>query len=135
MAKLLKLEHLCKDSEFQSVYQRKRSLSDSHLILYVIDNRLPYSRFGLSVSKKMGNAVQRNRIRRLLREAYRLRKSDIPTGFDFVIIPRPTIILDLRVLQNSLVQLSKNLARRIQREGQPNSLETKNPSNNNRSTS
>ena len=52
-------------------------------------NELAYCRLGLSVSRKVGNAVVRNRIKRLLREAFRLSRHDWPIGYDLVIIVRP----------------------------------------------
>ncbi|MFL5331427.1 MAG: ribonuclease P protein component [Gemmataceae bacterium] len=81
-------EHLRRPADFRRVYDGRASASDNALIVYAWPNALPHNRLGLSVSRKHGGAVVRNRIRRLLREAYRLGKCTLPTGFDLVIVPR-----------------------------------------------
>jgi ribonuclease P protein component len=81
-------EHLRRSADFQRVYDRRRSVSDSWLIVYACENDLPYLRLGRSVSRKVGNATQRNRLRRLYREAFRLTRHEMPTGLDIVLIPR-----------------------------------------------
>jgi len=75
-------EHLRRPSEFQRVYERRRSASDEWLIVYGRENNLPHLRLGLSVSRKFGNAVRRNRLRRLYREASRVRDAGEPFSTD-----------------------------------------------------
>src|SRR6266704_2113628 len=81
-------EHLRRPADFRRTYDRRRSVSDSWLIIYACENGLPYLRLELSVSRKVGQATHRNRLRRLYREAFRLTRSEMPAGLDLVLIPR-----------------------------------------------
>ena len=56
------------------------------------DNDLPYSRIGISVGKRFGNAVQRNRAKRLCRELFRLNQYLLPTGVDIIFLPRKRLL-------------------------------------------
>jgi ribonuclease P protein component len=112
-------EHLRREADFRRVFDRKRSVADERLVVYGCDNGLQHSRLGLSVSKKWGNAVKRNRIRRLLREGYRLTKAEYPPGIDLVLIPRNVESLSLDNVQQSLRKLIPQLARRLGREAKP----------------
>jgi ribonuclease P protein component len=109
-------EHLRKPEEFQAVYDRRRSSADGTLIVYAKENGLPHSRLGLSVSKKFGGAVVRNRIRRLMREAYRLTKDEMPSGYDLVLIPRPQEVYELAAFQRSLQKLIPQTTKKIAKE-------------------
>jgi len=73
---------------FQSVYRRGRSWSDLHLVVHTLPRPEPEKRFGLVVGKKVGGAVQRNRVRRLLREACRALAPHVPVGVDVVVVAR-----------------------------------------------
>ncbi len=77
---------------FQQVRRQGRSYKHRLLVLVVLPNGLPYSRFGFTASKRVGNAVKRNRARRLMREAMRLRLEKVHPGWDVVCIARPPIV-------------------------------------------
>ena len=82
---------LRKNSDFQRVYEKGRSWAHPLLVLYALRNDLGYSRFGFSVSKRVGGAVVRNRARRLMREAIRFRQAMIADGWDVIIIARQPV--------------------------------------------
>jgi len=110
---LAKREHLRSPADFRRVYERRCSASDGRLLIFALPNDLGYLRLGLSVSRKVGNAVVRNRFRRLFREAFRLTRPELPTGLDLILIPRsgePPTLVDLK---KSLVDLVAKLKRRL----------------------
>ena len=105
--------HLRSGADFRRVYERRRSVSDKWLIVYGCENERPYLRLGLSVSRKVGGAVHRNRLRRLYREAFRLGRAEMPAGIDLVLIPRIKEEPPLEELQRGLIRLVKQLARKL----------------------
>jgi ribonuclease P protein component len=112
--KFQKHEHLRRPEEFQRVYDRRRSASDEWLIVYACENDLGHLRVGFSVSKKVvGDAVDRNRMRRLYREAFRLTKHELPTGLDLVLIPKRAEEPTLEALKSSLGKLVRQVAKRM----------------------
>jgi ribonuclease P protein component len=110
-------EHLRLPSEFRKAYERRRSASDAWLIVYACENGLPYLRLGLSVSRKVGQATHRNRLRRLYREAFRLTRHELPGGLDLVLIPRTAQEPALEDLKHSLRGIVGQLGRRLGRDG------------------
>lgn len=74
--------------EFGRVYTLKKSCANRYLVMYIAPSDAPYSRIGISVSKKVGNSVVRHRITRLIRESYRLHKSEIRGNIDIVVVAR-----------------------------------------------
>lgn len=113
MPRFQKHEHLRSPLDFRRVYDRKCSASDEWLIVYALPNDFPHSRLGLSVSRKVGPAVVRNRFRRLYREAFRLGKENLPKGLDLVLIPRSNREPTLDDIQLSLKNTIQKLARRF----------------------
>jgi ribonuclease P protein component len=82
---------LVRRAEYDAVYREGRRRSSREFTLFVRPNGLDISRFGWSIKKALGNAVRRNRIRRRLREIFRLHRGEIATGWDIVVHPRTTV--------------------------------------------
>ena len=82
------MESLKKNLYFQHVYKRGKSYANKYLVMYVLENDLPYNRVGISVSKKVGNSVMRHRLTRFIRESYRLHENMFNSGLDIVVIAR-----------------------------------------------
>lgn len=105
---MYQLMGLTKNSQFREVYGKGRSIPDRLLVIYYMPNNLACSRFGFCVGKKVGNAVIRNRIKRVLREICRLNIVGFKNGYDCVIIARPRIINeDYESIKKSLMRLIK----------------------------
>jgi len=111
--RFLKKEHLRRPAEFRRVYDRRSSARDSCLTIYGGRNDMGFTRVGFSVSRKVGKAVDRNRLRRLYREAFRLARDKIPRGLDLVLIPGSQREPTLQNLMHSLITLTADLARRL----------------------
>lgn len=86
--RLKPLRSLTKRRDFDLVFKEGSSLASKNLVIYARPNELGFSRLGLAVSKKIGKAVARNRIKRLLREAMRTMSGDISLHYDFVFVAR-----------------------------------------------
>jgi ribonuclease P protein component len=110
-----KQDRLLSPHDFKRVYDRRCSVSDAGLIIYGCPNELARPRLGMSVSRKFGNAVARNRFKRLCREAFRLTRAELPTGLDLIVIPRSKNEPTLVAIQQSLRTLVSSLARRLTR--------------------
>ncbi len=82
------LRTLTKRRDFDLVFKKARNQSSRYLVIYAMPNSLNFSRFGLAVSKKIGKAVIRNRVKRLLRESLRALSNEIPVPCDIVIVAR-----------------------------------------------
>jgi len=109
-------EHLRRNADFRRVYDRRRSVSSPTMIVYACENGLPFLRLGMSVSRKFGSAIRRNRLRRLYREAFRLTRHEMPTGLDLILIPRGGEVPPLEELKRSIPALVIQVSRKIARE-------------------
>ena len=74
--------------EFRRIYAKGRSGVSPYLVVYVRPNRRGRNRLGVTVSTKLGHAVVRNRVRRRLRELYRLHKAELLPGYDLIVVAR-----------------------------------------------
>ncbi|HEY6563750.1 MAG TPA: ribonuclease P protein component [Pirellulaceae bacterium] len=106
----LRLKH---NREFQRVYAERRSVSDSVLLIFGTRNDRDVTRLGLSVSRKVGAAVRRNRWKRLIRESFRTQRHVLPMGLDLVVIPRAAVLPSAMVVRRSLRDLILRLDRRL----------------------
>lgn len=82
-------ESMKKNQDFQIIYKHGKSYANKLLVMYVLKNNLNKNRFGISVSKKVGNSIVRHRLTRLIRESYRLNEQLFLNGLDMVVIARP----------------------------------------------
>jgi ribonuclease P protein component len=80
------LRSLTRRRDFEKVFREGIRSSSKYLVVYARLNGLEFNRIGLAIGKKVGIAVTRNRIRRLLKEAVRMALTDIPLHFDYVVI-------------------------------------------------
>jgi ribonuclease P protein component len=76
------------NNEFLRIYKKGRFYVGKNIVLYVMKNRLNLNRLGITVSKKFGKSVKRNRIKRLIKENYRQYEDLIKVGYDIVFVAR-----------------------------------------------
>ncbi|GFN37115.1 ribonuclease P protein component [Tepidimicrobium xylanilyticum] len=103
-----KKNKLRKNVDFLRVYKNGKSYGNRNLVLYVLKNGLDYSRFGFSVSKKIGNSVVRNKVKRRLKEIVRKSLYNIENGYDIILIPKKSVIdLEFNILEESVYHILK----------------------------
>ena len=101
-------ESLRKNTQFQFVYKNSKSYANKYMIMYVKKNGLQINRLGISVSKKVGNSVVRHRVKRLIKESYRLHENVFNSGLDIVIVGRPSAAtVGYEEVEETLLHLGK----------------------------
>lgn len=103
-------ETLKKNHEFRQAYNRGKNAGTRHLVLYARRNRYGRNRVGITVSNKLGNAVVRNRVRRRLREIYRLNEDKLGPSWDIVIVARVSAVdAEYRALESAFIESCRKL--------------------------
>jgi ribonuclease P protein component len=101
-------------ADFQRAFHRRAAAADGLLLVFGCRHEYAYCRLGLSISRKWGGAVARNRWKRRLRAAFRLVKAQLPPGIDLIVIPRSMAQPELAALGQSLVRLAARVTRKIE---------------------
>ncbi len=89
---LPKSTRLGSNRDFQKVYQDGRSIAGRYLVLYWRKNEKDQAMVGFAAGKKLGPAVIRNRLKRIMREAWRLHPEKRPTGYDLILVARKSLV-------------------------------------------
>ena len=96
--------------EFRRIYRKGKSAVSPQLVIYCQRNRRGHSRLGVSVSTKLGCAVVRNRVRRRIREIYRLNKAKMLPGYDLIVVARVRAVeTDYQKLDRAYLRLLEQL--------------------------
>lgn len=113
---LPKRHRLLSPSDFERVFAAKQSATDRRITMYGLRNECGHARLGLVASRRIGNAVKRNRWKRLLREAFRLEQHELPP-LDLVCIPRAGSEPELATVRQAIRRLAGKLDRRTGEDG------------------
>ena len=101
-------ESLKNNRDFQKVYNNGKSFANKFLVMYVLENGTDCNRLGISVSKKVGNSVVRHRVKRLIKESYRLHENIFNSGLDIVVIARQSVAtVGFFEVESALLHLTK----------------------------
>lgn len=100
---------LAKKADYKVIYRHGKSMANHQFVVYHLKNtKLDHIRLGISVSKKVGNAVVRNRIRRLVKEIVRKHLDDIMGDYDMILIARIAAAeLDYAAMEKSILHVLK----------------------------
>ena len=105
---------MASNRQFKAVLDHGRRAGDHRLTLYMAPNPYGYPRLGVSVGKSSGKAVVRNRLKRLVREAFRQNQHQIPQGFDYVLMISPRLARNLKQAQTGKRALASLTFRQVQ---------------------
>lgn len=104
---------LRRQSEFDRVYGGDVFAADNVLVIKAVRNDLAVSRMGLSISRKVGNAVVRNRWKRRIREAFRNHQATLPAGIDFVVRPKKGAECNYAAIERSIPRLLQRIEKNL----------------------
>jgi len=94
---------------FRHVFNEQLNASDRWLTVHAARNDVGITRLGISVRRRIGPAIRRNRFKRLLREAFRQIRWELPPGMDWIVVPKPGPEPTLPVLRRSLHELARRI--------------------------
>ncbi|GAB5515859.1 ribonuclease P protein component [Rhodopirellula baltica] len=123
-----KSSRVVRSSEFTKALRRGGVAANDCLVVFALPHDVPDAdgepspdesktvkcRLGVTIPKKTGNAVVRNRWKRLIREAFRLNQSQLPGGFDYVVRPKKDVTADWKMIEKGFVKLVGRAVRRSQ---------------------
>ena len=99
---------ICENGLFKYLYNKGRSFVHPYFIIYCKDNKKDFNRIGITVSKKIGNSVKRNRAKRVLKEAYRIIENEVATGYDFIFVARSkTPFISMNIIKKDMFNTFK----------------------------
>lgn len=124
MDQRLRKEHRLRlRNDFRAVFSQKWSAAGKYLVIYGRPNELGYNRLGLSVGRRYGNAIHRNRFKRRCREVFRLTRAEQPQGWDWIVLPlvrrkngprsEPVYRPDFENIRDDFLQQIRRLARKF----------------------
>ena len=102
---------LKENRDFRRIYKKGRACVGREVVVYCLKNRSPRNRIGITTGKKLGNAVERNRAKRIIRESYRLLEGRTQTGWDFVFVARS------RALRIKMDEMKRTMANLFEKAG------------------
>ena len=104
---------LKKNFEFRRVFKRGRFYAGKLIVIHTYSNNMDINRIGITIGKKAGNSVKRNRIKRLIKENYRLLETDLKFGYDIIVVYRNVMpVPDFKTIKKEMQYILKKLGMR-----------------------
>jgi len=103
-----KLYRLRSNEDFKRIYKSGKSYWNRNLVIYVKSNGLEHIRVGFTVTKKIGNSVVRNKIRRRMKEIFRKNFDNIKEGYDIILVPKKNVVdISYQELESAMIHIFK----------------------------